>query len=60
MKNEKWNISPPTRVSAQAPHLCILTMPLARRRWWRAFMEYENGTMGDMCISGQHSLPPNS
>jgi predicted dehydrogenase len=24
--------------------------PLPHRRWWRAFMEYGNGIMGDMCI----------
>jgi predicted dehydrogenase len=25
-------------------------LPLPHRRWWRAFMEYGNGIMGDMCI----------
>src|SRR5207248_11261783 len=24
--------------------------PLPHRRWWRAFMEYGNGIVGDMCI----------
>src|SRR5206468_6513617 len=24
--------------------------PLPHRRWWRAFTEYGNGIMGDMCI----------
>ena len=25
-------------------------MPVPHRRWWRTFMEYGNGIMGDMCI----------
>ncbi|MGC6427348.1 MAG: Gfo/Idh/MocA family protein [Akkermansiaceae bacterium] len=37
---EEWTGPAPLRPYDGLPH----------RRWWRAFMEYGNGIMGDMCI----------
>ena len=37
---EMWTGPAPLRPYDKLPH----------RRWWRAFMEYGNGIMGDMCI----------
>lgn len=37
---EMWTGPAPMRPYDQLPH----------RRWWRTFMEYGNGIMGDMCI----------
>ncbi|MEJ1241812.1 Gfo/Idh/MocA family oxidoreductase [Chryseolinea sp. T2] len=37
---EMWTGPAPLRPYDQIPHL----------RWWRTFMEYGNGIMGDMCI----------
>lgn len=37
---EEWTGPAPLRPFDGMPH----------RRWWRAFMEYGNGIMGDMCI----------
>jgi len=37
---EMWTGPAPMRPYDKIPH----------RRWWRAFMEYGNGIMGDMCI----------
>lgn len=37
---EMWTGPAPLRPYDQIPH----------KRWWRAFMEYGNGIMGDMCI----------
>ncbi len=37
---EMWTGPAPLRNYDQIPH----------KRWWRAFMEYGNGIMGDMCI----------
>jgi predicted dehydrogenase len=37
---EMWTGPAPLRPYDMLPH----------RRWWRAFMEYGNGIMGDMCI----------
>src|SRR3989442_7703269 len=37
---EMWTGPAPLRPYDQLPH----------KRWWRAFMQYGNGIMGDMCI----------
>ncbi len=37
---EMWTGPAPLRPYDQSPH----------RRWWRTFMEYGNGIMGDMCV----------
>jgi len=37
---EMWSGPAPLRPYKQLPH----------RRWWRAFMEYGNGVVGDMCV----------
>ncbi len=37
---ERWTGPAPLRPFDGLPH----------RRWWRAFMEYGNGIMGDMCV----------
>ena len=37
---DQWCGPAPVRAYNQSPH----------RGWWRAFMEYSNGIMGDMCV----------
>ncbi|MCS6850667.1 MAG: Gfo/Idh/MocA family oxidoreductase [Gemmataceae bacterium] len=45
---EMWTGPAPLRpYDAPPDHTGV---PLPHRRWWRAFMEYGNGIMGDMCI----------
>ena len=53
------NGNPPTRSRrpitsitkcGPAPRRCGPTTACPHRRWWRTFMEYGNGIIGDMCI----------
>jgi predicted dehydrogenase len=46
---EMWTGPAPLR-PYDAPFYKDLNAPLPHRRWWRAFMEYGNGIVGDMCI----------
>jgi predicted dehydrogenase len=46
---EAWTGPAPMR-EYDAPEYPDLKAHLPHRRWWRAFMEYGNGIVGDMCI----------
>jgi predicted dehydrogenase len=46
---ETWTGPAPLR-PYDAPVYKDFNAPLPHRRWWRAFMEYGNGIVGDMCI----------
>ncbi len=46
---EMWTGPAPLR-PYDPPLYADLGAPLPHRRWWRTFMEYGNGIMGDMCI----------
>src|SRR5438270_3413624 len=46
---EMWTGPAPKR-PYDAPFYRDLGARLPHRRWWRAFMEYGNGIVGDMCI----------
>jgi predicted dehydrogenase len=46
---EMWTGPAPMR-EYDAPYYKDLKANLPHRRWWRAFMEYGNGIVGDMCI----------
>ena len=46
---EMWTGPAPLR-PYDAPDYPDLGAKLPHRRWWRAFMEYGNGIVGDMCI----------
>src|SRR3954471_4930714 len=46
---EAWTGPAPLR-EYDAPEYPDLKARLPHRRWWRAFMEYGNGIVGDMCI----------
>lgn len=46
---EMWTGPAPLR-PYDAPFYKDLEAALPHRRWWRAFMEYSNGIVGDMCI----------
>lgn len=46
---EMWTGPAPLR-PYDAPMYKDLNAPLPHRRWWRAFNEYGNGIVGDMCI----------
>ena len=46
---EMWTGPAPLR-PYDAPMYKDLGAPLPHRRWWRAFTEYGNGIVGDMCI----------
>jgi predicted dehydrogenase len=46
---EMWTGPAPLR-EYDAPEYKDLKAHLPHRRWWRAFMEYGNGIVGDMCI----------
>ncbi|HXG11780.1 MAG TPA: Gfo/Idh/MocA family oxidoreductase [Gemmataceae bacterium] len=46
---EMWTGPAPLR-PYDPPLYKDLGAPLPHRRWWRAFMEYGNGIVGDMCI----------
>ena len=47
---EMWTGPAPMRPYDAPPNSNYGDLPLPHRRWWRAFMEYGNGIMGDMCI----------
>jgi predicted dehydrogenase len=47
---EMWTGPAPLRPYDAPPNKNHGNQPLPHRRWWRAFMEYGNGIMGDMCI----------
>lgn len=46
---DMWTGPAPLR-PYDAPEYTDLGARLPHRRWWRAFMEYGNGIVGDMCI----------
>src|SRR5262249_54115579 len=46
---EMWTGPAPKR-PYDPPQYKDLGAPLPHRRWWRTFMEYGNGIVGDMCI----------
>ena len=47
---EMWTGPAPLRPYDSPPYKDLGNAPLPHRRWWRAFMEYGNGIVGDMCI----------
>ena len=47
---EMWTGPAPLRPYDAPPYTDLGNEPLPHRRWWRAFMEYGNGIVGDMCI----------
>ncbi len=47
---EMWSGPAPLRPYDAPPHAQYGNEPLPHRRWWRAFNEYGNGIVGDMCI----------
>jgi len=47
---EMWTGPAPLRPYDAPPNPIAWNEPLPHRRWWRTFMEYGNGIMGDMCI----------
>jgi len=47
---ELWTGPAPLREYDAPPNPNAWNEPLPHRRWWRAFMEYGNGIVGDMCI----------
>jgi predicted dehydrogenase len=47
---ERWTGPAPLRPYDPPPYPDAKGDPLPHRRWWRAFMEYGNGIVGDMCI----------
>jgi predicted dehydrogenase len=47
---EMWTGPAPLRPYDAPPHDLYGNEPLPHRRWWRTFMEYGNGIVGDMCI----------
>jgi predicted dehydrogenase len=47
---EMWTGPAPLRPYDAPPNALYGNAPLPHRRWWRTFMEYGNGIMGDMCI----------
>jgi predicted dehydrogenase len=47
---EMWTGPAPLRPYDAPPYAALGNAPLPHRRWWRAFMEYGNGIVGDMCI----------
>jgi predicted dehydrogenase len=47
---EMWTGPAPLRPYDAPPYADLGNAPLPHRRWWRAFMEYGNGIVGDMCI----------
>ena len=47
---EVWTGPAPLRPYDPPPYPAAKGDPLPHRRWWRAFMEYGNGIVGDMCI----------
>src|SRR4051812_11830433 len=47
---EMWTGPAPLRPYDAPPYKDLGNAPLPHRRWWRAFTEYGNGIVGDMCI----------
>jgi predicted dehydrogenase len=47
---EMWTGPAPMRPYDAPPNASYDNRRVPHRRWWRAFMEYGNGIMGDMCI----------
>jgi predicted dehydrogenase len=47
---EMWTGPAPLRPYDAPPNPNAWNLPLPHRRWWRTFMEYGNGILGDMCI----------
>jgi predicted dehydrogenase len=47
---EMWTGPAPLRPYDAPPNSNYNNEPLPHRRWWRTFMEYGNGIVGDMCI----------
>ena len=47
---EMWTGPAPLRPYDSPPYKDLGNAPLPHRRWWRTFMEYGNGIVGDMCI----------
>jgi predicted dehydrogenase len=47
---EMWTGPAPLRPYDSPPNPNAWNERLPHRRWWRTFMEYGNGIMGDMCI----------
>ncbi|MBA4064803.1 MAG: oxidoreductase [Isosphaera sp.] len=47
---DAWTGPAPLRPYDAPPFLDPKGDPLPHRRWWRAFTEYGNGIVGDMCI----------
>jgi predicted dehydrogenase len=47
---EMWTGPAPLRPYDPPPNALYGNVPLPHRRWWRAFNEYGNGIVGDMCI----------
>jgi len=47
---EMWTGPAPLRPYDAPPYRDLGNAPLPHRRWWRAFMEYGNGIVGDMCV----------
>src|SRR5215468_1423951 len=47
---EMWTGPAPMRPYDSPKQKIYDNQPLPHRRWWRTFMEYGNGIVGDMCI----------
>jgi predicted dehydrogenase len=47
---EMWTGPAPLRPYDAPPNPNYANAPVPHRRWWRTFMEYGNGIVGDMCI----------
>src|SRR5262245_35409303 len=47
---EMWTGPAPLRPYDSPKQKIYDNQPLPHRRWWRTFMEYGNGIVGDMCI----------
>jgi predicted dehydrogenase len=47
---EMWTGPAPLRPYDAPPNSNYGNQPVPHRRWWRAFNEYGNGIVGDMCI----------
>ena len=47
---EMWTGPAPLRPYDAPPNPNHGNQPVPHRRWWRTFMEYGNGIVGDMCI----------
>jgi predicted dehydrogenase len=47
---EMWTGPAPLRPYDAPPNPNYNNEPVPHRRWWRTFMEYGNGIVGDMCI----------